>query len=110
MAREALTPTEQTLFAELVQQVETAARAGTVYTRKRGGIEYYYAKMPVGVDRIDTFIGKVGDDEAERSVGELRRGMEQARERRRLISLLRRSGLAAPPRTIGDRQGGHAAQ
>jgi hypothetical protein len=101
MAREALTPTEQTLFAELVQQVETAARAGTVYTRKRGGIEYYYAKMPVGVDRIDTFIGKVGDDEAERSVGELRRGMEQARERRRLISLLRRSGLAAPPRTIG---------
>ncbi len=101
MAREALTPTEQTLFAELVQQVETAAPAGTVYTRERGGIEYYYAKIPVGVDRIDTFIGKVGDDEAEHKVVELKRGMEQARDRRRLISVLRNAGLAAPYRTIG---------
>jgi hypothetical protein len=101
MARDALTPTEQTLFAELVQQVETAAPAGTVYTRERDGIEYYYAKIPVGVDRIDTFIGKVGDDEAKRKVVELKRGMEQAGERRRLVSLLRRAGLAAPYRTIG---------
>ena len=101
MAREALTPTEQTLFAELVQQVETAAPAGTVYTRERDGIEYYYAKIPVGVDRIDTFIGKVGNDEAEHKVAELKRGMEQARDRRRLISVLRGAGLAAPYRTIG---------
>lgn len=101
MARDVLTPTEQTLFSQLVQQVETAAPAGTVYTRERDGIEYYYAKVPVGVDRIDTFIGKVGDDEAERKVVELKRGMEQAGERRRLISILRRAGLAAPYRTIG---------
>jgi hypothetical protein len=101
MAKEALTPTEQTLFAELVQQVATAVPAGTVYTREREGIQYYYAKVPVGVDRIDTFIGKVGDDEAEAKVAELKRGMEQARERRRLVSLLRRTGLAAPHRTIG---------
>ncbi len=101
MAREKLTPTEQTLFAELVQQVETAGPAGTVYTRERDGIEYYYAKMPVGVGRIDTFIGKVGEEEAETQVAELKRGMEQARERRRLVGLLRRSGFAAPHRTIG---------
>lgn len=101
MAREKLTPTEQTLFAELVQQVETAAPAGSVYTRERDGIEYYYAKMPVGVDRIDSFIGRVGDDEAERKAAELKSGMQQAGERRRLISVLRRAGLAAPHRTIG---------
>lgn len=101
MAKAALTPTEQTLFAELMQQVATAVPAGTVYTRERDGIQYYYAKVPVGVDRVDTFIGKVGDDEAEARVAELKRGMEQAGERRRLVSLLRRTGLAAPHRTIG---------
>jgi hypothetical protein len=101
MARDALTPTEQTLFAELVQQVETASPAGTVYTRERDGIRYHYAKIPVGVARIDTFIGKVGDEEADAKAAELRRGMEQAGERRRLVSLLRRTGLAAPYRTIG---------
>jgi hypothetical protein len=101
MARDALTPTEQTLFAELVQQVETASPAGTVYTRERDGIRYHYAKIPVGIERIDTFIGKVGDAEAEAKVAELRRGMEQAGERRRLVSLLKRTGLSAPQRTIG---------
>lgn len=101
MARDALTPTEQTLFAELVQQVETAAPAGTVYTRERDGIHYYYAKVPVGIERVDTFIGKVGDEQAEARASELKRGMEQAGERRRLVSLLRRTGLAAPHRTIG---------
>jgi hypothetical protein len=101
MARIALTPTEQTLFAELLQQVETALPAGTIYKRERDGIQYYYAKIPVGVERIDTFIGKVGDTEAEAKIAELRRGMEQAGDRRRLISLLRRTGLAAPQRTLG---------
>ncbi|GAC1592278.1 MAG: hypothetical protein NVS3B5_23490 [Sphingomicrobium sp.] len=61
----------------------------------------YKEKVPIGVDRIDAFIGKVGDAEAEARVAELKRGMEQARERRRLVSLLRSTGLAAPHRTIG---------
>ena len=101
MAREALTPTEQTLFAELMQQVETAAPAGSVYTRTRDGNRYHYAKVPVGVQRVDTFIGREGDPEADARAAEFSRGMEQARERRRLVSLLRRAGLAAPYRTLG---------
>lgn len=101
MARNALTLAEQTLFAELVQQVESAGPAGSIYTRQRDGIRYYYAKIPVGVDRIDTFIGKVGDAVADARAAELRNGMEQAGERRRLVSLLRRTGLATPHRTIG---------
>ena len=101
MTREALTPTEQTLFAELVQQVENAAPAGSVYTRERDGIRYHYAKIPVGIERVDTFIGRVGDAEADARAAEFRRGMEQARDRRRLVSLLRRTGLAAPYRTLG---------
>jgi hypothetical protein len=101
MAKDAFTPTEQTLFAELIQQVEAATPAGTVYTRERDGIQYYYAKIPVGVGRIDRFVGKVGDAEAEAKVAELKRGMEQAGERRRLVRLLRSAGLASPHRTIG---------
>jgi len=101
MPRDALTPTEQTLFAELVQQVQTAPPAGTVYTRERDGIHYHYAKIPVGIDRIDRFIGRVGDPDADAKAAELKRGMEQAGERRRLVSMLRRTGLAAPHRTIG---------
>jgi hypothetical protein len=101
MAREALTPTEQTLFAELVQQVATAAPAGSLYSRERDGIRYHYAKIPVGVERLDRFIGRIGDPQADATAAELRRGMEQARDRRRLVSLLRRTGLAAPSRTLG---------
>lgn len=101
MPRSALTPTEQTLLAELVQQVQTAPPAGTVYTRERDGTQYYYAKMPVGADRIDTFVGKVGDAEAEAKVEELKRGMALASDRRRIISHLRRTGLAAPQRALG---------
>jgi len=96
-----LTPTEQTLFAELVQQVTTAPVAGSVYARERDGIEYYYAKIQVGVERTDTFIGKIGDPQAESRVESLKRGMRLAQERRRLVSMLRRTGLATPPRTVG---------
>src|SRR5947209_15430823 len=97
----ALTPTIQTLLAELAQQVASASHAGSIYTKQRDGIRYHYAKVPVGVDRIDTFLGKVGDPEAERQVENLRRGMDLARERRKLVSMLRRQGLAAPYKTIG---------
>jgi hypothetical protein len=94
-----LTPTEQTLFAELVQQVATAPAAGTVYSRERDGIRYYYAKIPVGADRVDTFIGRAGDAEAR--VVALKKGMQLARERRRLVSMLCKSGLTGPARTLG---------
>lgn len=96
-----LTPTIQTLFAELAQQVASGDRGGTIYTRERGGVAYYYAKVPVGVDRIDTFVGKVGDAAAEQHVEALRRGMELAKGRRKLVSLLRQAGLPTPHKTIG---------
>jgi hypothetical protein len=96
-----LTPTLQTLFAELVQQVASAPDAGSVYTRERDGIRYHYAKIPVGMDRIDSFVGKVGDPEADEKAERLRRGMELARGRRKLVTILRKEGLAAPHKTIG---------
>lgn len=96
-----LSPTLRTLYAELVQQAETAPPAGTLYRRARDGIEYYYAKVPVGTDRVDSFVGRVGDPAAEAQAEKLARGMDQARERRRAVAMLKSAGLAAPDRTLG---------
>ena len=89
------------MFADLVQQVDAAPLAGSVYTRQRDGIEYIYAKIPVGRVRIDRFIGKVGDPAAETQAASLRRGSELAQARREIVSMLRRHRLAGPDRSLG---------
>ncbi|MGN6124742.1 MAG: GSU2403 family nucleotidyltransferase fold protein [Sphingomonas oligoaromativorans] len=89
------------MFADLVQQVDTAPLAGSVYTRQRDGIEYIYAKLPVGRDRLDRFIGKSGDPEAEAQAASLRRGGELARRRREIVSMLKGHKLAGPDRALG---------
>ena len=96
-----LQPSVRTLFADLVQQVETAPAAGSVYTRQRDGIEYVYAKLSVGRDRVDRFIGKSGDTEAEAQAALFRRGGERARSRREIVSMLKRHRLAGPDRALG---------
>jgi hypothetical protein len=96
-----LSPSIQTLFADLMQQVETAPLAGTAYQRERDGIAYHYAKIPVGTDRIDSFIGRVGDPVAEEQAKSLARGMALAKARRKTVSMLKSAGLAAPDRTPG---------
>jgi len=101
MRSPAIAPSVQTLFSDLVQQVATAPRAGSVYRRQRDGTEYIYAKIPVGNDRVDRFIGKAGDPDAEREAETLQTGMELAADRRRIVAMLRREGLAGPDRTLG---------
>jgi len=94
-------PSVQTLFADLVQQVATAPPAGSIYRRSRDGIDYIYAKVPVGNDRIDTFVGKATDSEAVSQAELLQTGMALAADRRRIVTMLRRHGLAGPNRTLG---------
>ncbi len=91
----------QTLFAELAQQIANAPPAGSVYRRERDGIAYHYAKIPVGTDRVDSFIGRIDDPVAEAQVEKFRQGMRQARDRRRLVAMLAREGLAGPGRFLG---------
>jgi hypothetical protein len=91
----------QTLFADLLQQVETAPLAGSIYRRTQAGAEYIYAKAPVGSGRIDQFIGKSGDPRAEERAKSMQTGAALAAQRRRLVSMLRREGLAGPDRTMG---------
>lgn len=101
MKNDILAPALQTLFAELQQQVETAPLAGSVYERTRDGTMYLYAKIPVGVTRADVFLGRKGDAAAEAKAQTMREGMERARERRALVAMLKRGGLAAPDRSLG---------
>lgn len=96
-----LQPTIRTIFSDLVQQVETAPVAGSVYSRERDSISYLYAKVPVGSQRVDRFLGKVGDAQAEAEAASLRLGGELARKRRDIVSLLKRDRLAGPDRTLG---------
>ena len=98
---EQLSPSVQTLFADLLQQVETAPLAGTVYQRQRDGIAYHYAKIPIGSGRMDSFLGKVGDPAAETQVKSMALGMELAKARRKTVSFLKSAGLAGPVRTLG---------
>lgn len=100
-ANEQLSPSIQTLAADLLQQVEAAPVAGTVYQRTRDGIAYHYAKIPIGAGRVDSFIGKVGDPAAEAQVKSMTVGMELAKARRKTVSILRSAGLAVPNRTLG---------
>lgn len=97
----ALTLTLQTLFAELAQQLDGAPRYGTLYMKQRDGLAYQYAKVPVGGSRVDIFLGKVGDPKTDAEAEAMRRGMELARGRRRLVSMLKKEGLAAPYRVLG---------
>jgi hypothetical protein len=98
---EQLSPSIQTLISDLLQQVETAPIAGTVYQRERDGIAYHYAKVSVGGGRIDRFIGRVGDADADREARSMAVGMELAKARRKTVSMLKSVGLAAPDRTLG---------
>lgn len=93
--------TVQTLYADLLQHVETAPLAGSVYRRTVQGNDYIYAKIPVGSTRVDRFIGKVGDPAAEGDALLLQQGAELAGQRRRLVAMLRREGLASPDRFMG---------
>jgi hypothetical protein len=102
MARtQLLNPSIRTLIADLAQQIETAPVAGTLYQRERDGIVYHYAKVPVGAGRIDRFIGRVGDPDAEAEAKSVALGMELAKARRKTVSMLKSAGLAAPDRSLG---------
>lgn len=96
-----LIPSVQTLYADLVRQVETAPVAGTVYQRNRDGIVYHYAKVPVGTERIDRFIGRDGDPTADAEAERMTQGMALAKGRRRAVTMLKSAGLAAPDRSLG---------
>ena len=89
------------MFADLQQQVATTPSAGSVYKVKRVGVEYLQAKISVAGRRYDVALGRAdGPDVATRATL-LRRGMVQSRQRRALVAMLKRGGLADPGAVVG---------
>ena len=96
-----LSPSVVTLFADLAQRVATAPAAGSPYRRPRDGIDSLYAKLTMGAGRVDRYLGRAGDEEAEARAEALRRGAALAKGRRETVALLRQAGVAGPDRRLG---------
>ena len=91
----------QTLYADLAQRVAADPISGSVYTRPVAGIEYIYAKVRAGAERIDEYIGRADDPIAQARGAEYEQGTRLAAERRQTIAMLKRAGLPVPTRPLG---------
>lgn len=96
-----LSSTQVTLFADLAQRLTTSDPGGSPYIKARDGIEYWYAKIPVGGTRIDKFLGRADDRHIQEQVARLRTGSVLAQARRKTVSMLRNSGVTGPDRRLG---------
>lgn len=97
-----LSPALQTLYADLLQQVhDRVERPGTVYTQRKAGAAFLYVRRTVGSTRIDCYIGPADDPAAAQRADDIRREQVRARDRRKIISALKRAGVPAPPVILG---------
>jgi len=100
---ETLSPTLQTIFADLVQQVYSATeKPGSVYTQTDKGKKYLYSKYGTGSTRRNIFIGPVEDPQAQARAEQIRVAQKNARERRKLVRALRDNGVPVPIRALGN--------
>jgi len=97
-----LSPTIQTLYQDLVQQVHSVAeRPGSLYTRNIKNIDYVYVKRTVGSARRDVFIGRADDLEVQNRVEQIRQEAARAKERRKIVNTLKAAGVPVPTRAVG---------
>ena len=98
-----ISPTLQTLYADLVQQVYSAPeRPASITTQKQKGIDYLYAKWRVGKVVRSAAIGRADNPEAQQRAEQMRAEQDKAKERRNIIATLRSGGIPAPPRALGN--------
>jgi hypothetical protein len=100
---ETLSPTLQTFYADLVQQVHGATeKPGTIYTQTNKGAKYLYAKHSVGTGRRDVFIGQADDFAARTRADQIRAEQSNARLRRTIVRTLRDNRVPVPTRALGN--------
>ena len=98
----AISPALLTLYADFVQQVHSAAaKPGSIYEQTSKGVRYLYARRTVGRVRIDSFVGPAHDPKAQTAAQQIRTEQALAKQRRKIISLLKRSGVPAPNTALG---------
>ncbi|MDA7949776.1 MAG: GSU2403 family nucleotidyltransferase fold protein [Hyphomicrobiaceae bacterium] len=98
-----LSPTLQTLYADLVQQVYAVTeKPGTVYIQKQKGRDYLYAKRRVGRTYRDMAIGRADDPSVKKRAEDISAEQKNLKERRNIVRTLRNSGVPAPARALGN--------
>jgi hypothetical protein len=92
----------QTLYADLAQQVHAVTvRPGSTYRRMLRGTEYLYAKVPVGQERVDVFLGRADDPDSVAKAEAIADEARRAAERRETIRMLRSRGIPGPAPELG---------
>lgn len=89
----------QTLYAELMQQLRLGGRdamAGSVTQRMVDGAPHLYATERHGSTRRQRYIGPAGDTHARNEAAAVRQSAARAKERRKLVAMLRSAGISAP--------------
>ena len=115
MALKPLSLTEQTLFANLIQQCldadfdETFPENGSFTQLKRRGRAYWYYQGYTPARSSDEkgrrsakYVGPVDDPDVTARIEAFQNLKSSYQERRRLVSMLRSAGLPAPPAVGGD--------
>ncbi len=78
-----------TLYADLLQKVQTAPASGSVYVQTIKGHPYAYMRRQVGETRVDTMLGRADAATTQARMRELQRENEARKERRKIVSTLR---------------------
>lgn len=87
----------QTLFADLAQGASGEdVRAASVQTKTVKGRKYLYVQEKLGTAFRHRGLGPQGDPAAEREAVALREAGARARERRKLVTLIKSAGVSAP--------------
>jgi hypothetical protein len=91
-----------TLYAELLQQLQTSTEIpGSVRTQEIKGKAYLKANTTIGASRKTIYLGPAADPEVKQKADAIQQEMERAKARRQLVGLLRRSGLPGPTVEFG---------
>jgi hypothetical protein len=100
---QAISPTLQTLYADLAQQVFSATeKAASIYTQKQKGIDYLYAKWRVVRVVRSAALGRADNPDAQQRAEQIRAEQARAKERRKIIATLRNNGIPTPTRALGN--------
>src|SRR5579859_6919685 len=86
----------QTLIADLAQSVNDDVRALSVHTKTVADGKYLYAREKIGRRFRDRALGPSDSPDAQNVADQLRSAGQRARARRKLVTLIKRSGVPAP--------------
>ncbi|WP_342358568.1 GSU2403 family nucleotidyltransferase fold protein [Terrarubrum flagellatum] len=100
----AISLSARTLYAELAQRADFGGLTpATVKTRiRRGGRKYLYAREKHGSAQVETYLGPADDPDAAEKAAALRRARGDSNQRREIVQMIKRAGVAGPSKQTGQ--------